>query len=240
MLLAQPKVSIVLPVYNEAEIIETVIRDFYEKVIKKYPNSELIVAEDGSTDNTKEILARLEKEMPMKLVMGKERKGYRRGVTDALLLATGDYVFFCDTDNTHDPADVFKLLDKMEGNDLVTGVKLERNDPAYRILFSRAYNLMIYFIFGIWLTDINAGFKMMRREVIQKAVVKNHSLKYGFSTEIVIRAKYAGCRIAGVPVSHFARETGFAGIFAARKMPEVVISQLKGLVSLRVEMWRNG
>ena len=131
--MVQLKLSIVLPVYNEAEIIETVVRDFYEKVIKKYPNSELIVAEDGSTDGTKEILVRIEKEIPMRLVMGKKRKGYRKGVTDALLLAQGDYVFFCDTDNTHDPSDVFKLLEKIEDNDLVTGVKLNRSDPAYRV-----------------------------------------------------------------------------------------------------------
>ena len=203
--MSRPSLSIVLPVYNEAEVIEIVVRDFYTKVVAKYPGSELLVAEDGSTDGTKEILKRLEKEIPMRLIMGEKRKGYLMGVKDALLNAQGSLVFFCDTDNTHNPNDLFNLLEKINDYDLVAGIRLQRNDPLYRIIFSRIYNFIIFVLFGVSLIDTNAGFKLMKREVADRCVDKIKYLRYGFSTELVIRANHAGYRITGVPISHYPR-----------------------------------
>lgn len=232
-----PTLSVVLPVYNEADVIEKVVQDFYNKVIKKFPKSELIVAEDGSTDGTKDVLIKLQKSIPMRLVMGKERKGYFKGVKDALLLAKGDIVFYSDTDNTHDPKDLFKLLEKIEEYDLVMGVKLHRNDPLNRILFSRIYNLLIYLMFGIYIKDINAGFKLMKREIVEEYMPKIKYLKYGFSTELVIRVKNDGKRIVGVPISHFKRETIKADQFKITS--NVILMQLKGLLKLWLELRRQ-
>lgn len=232
----KPTLSIVLPVYNEADVIEKVVRDFYTKVVAKYPGSELLVAEDGSTDGTKEILKKLVNEIPMRLISGEKRKGYLKGVKDALRSAQGSLVFFSDTDNTHDPNDLFKLLEKMKDYDLVAGLRLDRNDPLYRKVFSRGYNIMIYLLFGVSLIDTNAGFKLMKKEVVDECVGSIMYLKYGFSTELVIRAKHAGYRITGVPVSHYPRKSGKADQFEIRNMPNVVFAQLCGLMKLKREL----
>lgn len=237
--MSKPTLSIVLPVYNEADVIEKVVRDFFTKVIEKYPGSELLVAEDGSTDDTKLILKKLENEIPMRLIMGEKRKGYLKGVKDALISAQGSLIFFCDTDNTHDPNDLFRLLEKIKDFDLVAGLRLHRNDPLYRKLFSRGYNIIIYLLFGISLMDNNAGFKLMKKEVVDECVSKIEFLKYGFSTELVIRANHAGYRITGVPVSHFPRKSGKADQFEIKNMPNIVYTQLRGLMRLKKELWNK-
>ena len=162
--------SVVIPVYNEAEVTEDVILGFYKHVINKYKDSVLIVAEDGSTDGTKEILKKLKKKIPMRLVMGDERKGYLRAVKDALMLADSDLVFFSDSDNTHDPRDFWKLMKNINGCDIATGVRKNRKDAFYRIFLSAAYNSIIRFVFGVDAKDTNVGFKLMRKEVAKDIV----------------------------------------------------------------------
>lgn len=228
--------SVIIPVYNEAEVIEDVILGFHGDVIKRYPKSVLIVAEDGSTDGTKEILGKLKNKIRMKLVLGSERKGYMKAVRDALLLAKTDLVFFSDSDNTHDPRDFWKLMRRIDGCDIVTGIRNKRKDSAHRIFLSNVYNWLIGFIFGVKLKDSNVGFKLMRRGVIKNIVPKIKHLKYGFSSELLIRAHKSGMKITEVPISHYRRKTGGATQFSLRRLPKAVWQQLKGLYALRREL----
>jgi len=228
--------SVVIPVYNEEEVIDRVILGFYGQVIKKYPNSKLIVAEDGSNDGTKEALLKLNKKIPMKLVMGEERKGYLRAVRDALLLANTDLVFFSDSDNTHDPKDFWKLFKRIGDCDIVTGVRENRRDSFHRIILSDVYNWMIGLLFGLQLKDSNVGFKLMKKEIVQNIVPQIRYLKYGFSSELLIRAHKKGMRIAEVPISHTKRRTGSATQFSIRWLPKAVYQQFKGLYALKREL----
>jgi len=228
--------SIVIPVYNESSVIERVVIGFYNEVIKKYPKARLIVAEDGSTDGTKEALLNLNKKLPMKLVMGEERKGYMRAVTDALLLAKTDLVFFSDSDNTHDPKDFWKLFKHIGDCDIVTGIRENRRDSFHRIILSTVYNWMIGLLFGLQLKDSNAGFKLMKKEVVQNIVPQIGYLKYGFSSELLIRAHKKGMRIAEVLISHTKRRTGSATQFSIRRLPKAVYQQFKGFYALKREL----
>lgn len=90
-------VSVILIAYNEAEVIEKEVEGFYREVVEKLPGSELIVAEDGSTDGTGEILRELAVRLPIRLVQGRERKGYKQALLDALQLPRHEWVLFSDT-----------------------------------------------------------------------------------------------------------------------------------------------
>lgn len=239
MVAIDESVSVIVPVYNEAEVIEEVLRDIYEAVVSKHPDCEFIVAEDGSTDGTKDILRRLGGELPIRLVMGEERKGYLRGVRDALLLATNDIVFFTDSDGQHDPRDFWKLLEAMDGHDLVCGMRLDRNDPLVRKLLSRAYNGMVGMYFGVRMYDTNCGFKMMRKEVVDTVVKDIRYIKYGFSTELIVRANAKGSRIATVPIRHIPRTSGEASQFPVSRLPRVIWTQMTGMRALKREI-RSG
>ncbi len=230
--------SVVLPVYNEGAIIESVIKGIYKEIIRKYPGSTLIVAEDGSTDNTKDVLRKLRKKIPFRLAMSGKRKGYLTAVKDALMLADSELVFFSDTDGTHDPRDFWRLYERMaeSGADIVAGVKENRHDPLYRLLLSRLYNFLIGITFGLWIKDSNAGFKLMKRELVKEVVPQIKYLKYGFSSELLIRARHAGKIITPVAVKHFPRKKDKPDQFALGRIHRVVLEQLKGMIKLRVEL----
>lgn len=228
--------TVVLPVYNECGAIESVVKGIHEEIIRKYPGSTLIVAEDGSTDGTKEILRKMSRKIRFRLVMSGERKGYLKAVRDALLLAGTDLIFFMDSDGTHDPKDFWKLYEKIGEADVVAGVKESRHDPFYRILLSRLYNFLLGAVFGLWMKDSNAGFKLMKKGVVKKIVPQIKCLKYGFSSELLIRTKHAGKRIVPVPVKHFPRKEDKPDQFAIGRIHKVIFEQVKGIVKLRLEL----
>ena len=232
------KISIIIPVYNEAEVIEDVLRGFHEKVISKHPNAELIVCEDGSTDGTVNILKRLEPELGFTYVHSDERKGYLRALREALVQGTKDWIFFSDSDNTHDPADVWKLIEKVEQEqlDFCTGEKRKRQDPFYRKFFSWGFSVFIWILFGVKQHSINAGFKIMKKEIVTDIVPQVQYMKYGFSAELTIRVAKNGYKYGGVPVKHFSRKTGEATQINLKRMPKVIKEQWKGIRQLRKEL----
>ncbi len=236
---SQP-ISIVIPVFNEAEIIETVIREYHELIAQRFETYEFIVAEDGSTDGTKAILASLGKELSIKVVMGEERKGYLRGLRDALALANHPLVFFSDSDGQHDPMDFWKLYKQANGYDIVTGYKGKRFDPAYRLMMSRTYNLLAKFLFGTSFRDASCGFKLVRKDVLDSVLLDIHLLKYSFSTELLLRANHNGFSIHEVCVEHRPRTTGTGTQFEVNRLPQVTKAQLTGMFQLRRELSRDG
>lgn len=228
-------ISLVMPVYNEAGCIESVVRGLQKAVIDRVPGSEFIVAEDGSTDGTKQILARLQQELAFKLVSGEQRKGYTRAVLDALRLPTHDTILFTDSDGQHDPADFFKLIPYLANNDLVIGWKKPRNDSWHRRLLSWGYNRLISILFGLHLHDIDCGFRVMRKTIVDTILPQTRTLKQCVSSEYVIRAHLAGHRICEVPVTHFARPCGTTNIFHPRKLPGICIGLVQGLLEIKRE-----
>ena len=140
-------VSVVILAHNEVEVIETVVNDFYREVVLKNPSSELIVAEDGSTDGTKEILAEMQKTMTqLRWVEGKERRGYVEAFKEALLLPVNEIILYCDASGKHSASDFWKMEPFIDNHDMVLGYKESRADPLYRILSERSSTFLLEFI----------------------------------------------------------------------------------------------
>ena len=230
------KVSLVITVYNEARIIGKVVRDYYNKIIMRLPGSEFIIAEDGSTDGTKDILKRLKSEIPIKLYMGVKRKGYPKSVRDALKLTKYDIILFSDSDGQHEPNDFWKLLEKIDKYDVIIGYKQKRNDPAYRLLFSKGYNFLVGLLMGLWLKDIDSGFRIFRKKVLEDVLEESTTLRECTNSEITIRAFKKGYKIFEVPIKHYPRKYGETKSFKILRMPYVIIDLFLGLLSLRREL----
>src|SRR3954447_24678871 len=143
-------VSVVLLAHNEAEVIESVIRGFYDKVVSQLPGSEIIIAEDGSTDGTKEILARLVAELPaLRWEEGKEKRGYVNAFKKAMTVPANELIVFCDCSGKHDPDDVWQMYDMMRNHDMVLGYKVNRADPMYRNVISSVFNTLVNWYFHV-------------------------------------------------------------------------------------------
>jgi dolichol-phosphate mannosyltransferase len=231
----EPEISLLMPVHNEAETIEKTILEFYREIGTKIP-IEIIVAEDGSTDGTKDILCRLSEKIPMKLILGAKRRGYMGGVKDGLRHVTTDYVFFVDSDGQHSASDFWKLYEMKDFHDMIIGKKIKRNDPPHRILLSKIFHLMIYYMFRLPIHDPDTAYRLLKRELVNSVTEDVSLLPYSFWTEFTVRAFKKGFDIVEVPVVHKRRLNGDTRLYKLNKLSWIVISQLIGLSKLRKEL----
>ena len=194
--------SIVFPAYNEEENIEKVIKD----ALSVFPNYakeiEIIAVNDGSQDRTGEIIDELSNKYPeVKPIHHKENRGYGAALKSGFYNAKGEYVFFTDSDNQFDLNDFKLLFPFIKDYDLVIGYRIKRQDPFYRIVNAKLYNLLIRLTFGLKVKDINCAFKVMRREIFDR--IKLESDGALINAELLIKCLNEGFRIKEVGVRHF-------------------------------------
>lgn len=230
--------SVIVPVHNEAGSIEKVLRDISGKILSQFPGTaEVVVAEDGSTDGTKELLACLQPELGFRLVSGNERKGYNRALKDALSLARGKHVFLSDSGGGHEMSDFLLMYPFATEFEVVSGFKKERKDPAHRIVLSRMYNRFVSLLFRHIFYDIDSGFKMYQKEALDQVLAQVGTLQECISTEIVLRMFHNGCKVKEIPVTHYQRNfVGPAKTFTYRKLPRIVGRLFWDLLKLRKEL----
>lgn len=217
-------ISLVMPVYNEAESIEEVIQS-YAKVLQKFPDSEFVLCEDGSTDGTKEILKRLQKKYRLTLFQTPTRQGAVKGFLNALSHASKEIVWFSDSDNTHDPADVIKLLNEIGAYDMVIGRKHPRHDPFFRLFTSWGMNMFINLLYGIRFHDMNSGFRLIRKSLLKRFLPKLGTFPGCTLTELTLLAIRDGYKVIEVPVTHYFRKGGSRAI-----RPSKILSLALGII----------
>jgi glycosyltransferase involved in cell wall biosynthesis len=229
----EPEVAVVLPCYNEADIIEKVVREFHEELNGKIP-FEIIVCEDGSTDGTKDVLRRLSKDIPMKTILGYEKKGYAGGLKDGLKLVRARYTFFVDADGQHLASDFWKLYELREKYDAVSGWRVKRADNFYRRAMSRSFQFLARRIFGLpKFKDITAPFKLVRTDVARLIAEECMYMSESFWTEFTIRLWLNKFSLAEKPVLHKDRlGSGSTRVYKPWKIPKIATAQISGLLKL--------
>jgi len=235
---AQPVIDLILPAHNEVESIQFVVSSFYNEIITKLPGR-LIIAEDGSTDGTREKLFSLRNSIPISVFSSPQRKGYAKGVSDALKKCSAPWIFFSDSDGQYYPSNFWQLWKNREGYDMIIGRKLYRSDGVHRTVLSNGFHGMANRLFGLSLRDADCGFRLIRKSLIDSVVWNVRFLEYSFWTEFTIRANLAGYRILEVPINHSNRPHGGTQIYKPSRIPIIVLKQLKGLAELYSNT-RNG
>jgi len=231
-------IDVVLPAHNEAEAIGTVMREFYRVAHDEDGiDLRLVVAEDGSSDNTREIVELVAKEIPVFLLPQAPRKGYSRGVLDGLRATTAPLVSFSDSDGQCDPADLVRLMGHLEGFDMVVGYRRTRDDSLFRRGISRAFRVVYEMLFPVRLRDPSCPFLVIRREAIPRVLEGSPGiLRQGFWWEFNARANAAGLRVAEIPINHRGRTAGRTQVYHLRKVPRIATEHLRGLFTLRREL----
>jgi dolichol-phosphate mannosyltransferase len=229
------RVAVLLLAHNEADTIAVEIRAFQETIVQRLPGAELIVAEDGSRDGTRERIEDVAREIPLRVVGGRERLGYTRAVEGALRSTDAEWVFLCDGGAKHDPEDFWALWNVRDRFDLIAGRKTGRRDQWYRRLLTVGFNFVLRLLFGHDVHDADSGIRLLRRPVVDG--VLHHTLTFtGFcSTEIVLRSIAAGFRYGEVPVSYRQRSGPSRGI-PLNRLPKVIWQGLVDLFALRREL----
>jgi dolichol-phosphate mannosyltransferase len=226
-----PILDIVLPVHNEAKSIRDVLLNYYNEIATKLP-SRLIVAEDGSTDGTRQILEELNRTINMSLFCDNKRKGFAKGVRDALKRCDSEWVFFSDADGQYSPSDFWQLWENREYYDIIIGHKVVRNENIHRLILAKGFHAIANNLFQISLHDADCGFRLIRKNVIDSVIEEIGCLPFSYNAEFTIRSCLKGFRVLEVPISHFSRRTGQTQIYTPSKIPLIIAKQLRGLAEL--------
>ena len=135
-------VTIVMPAWNEGEIIEACVREWYDEVVSKIPGSQLIVVDDCSTDATGRIVRELGTRLPGVICVRPERNGgHGKALRTGFEHATQEFVFQTDSDRQHLPSDFWKLWELRDQADFVFGIRSERADGTVRVVITRCMRL---------------------------------------------------------------------------------------------------
>ncbi len=176
------KIYVVITAYNEAKYLGR----FLEKLSKNTRN--LIVVDDGSTDQTAQIAQKYTKHLLIHPVNLGKGAAMKTGADYAFDIFKADAVIFMDGDDQHDPLDLDKFYNffKLQKQGLVFGVRaFDQNMPLIRVLGNRFTSFLVKILFGIYLSDIPSGFKAMSRNVYQKLAWQ--SSDYGVELEIACK-----------------------------------------------------
>lgn len=207
--LSQP-ISLLMPVCNEAEVIEEVIEEWVRDVFQHLPEgSELLIDEAASTDGTREILARLVAKYPFVGVNYREEKdGFAAAARRLYLAARCPLVFFTDSDGQYVAADFWKLAKHADHCDMVHGAKLGRKDPVVRRLCSMLFNKLAAFLFEVHYLDINSAFRFIKTEVVRDLLAEGTIMPTLVNAELLLRCELKNYEIRQVYIRHRERKHG--------------------------------
>ncbi|MBU1061154.1 MAG: glycosyltransferase family 2 protein [Candidatus Omnitrophica bacterium] len=205
--------SIIMPAFNEGENIAHSVEEvlaYSKKLHDMNMSFEVLVVNDGSDDNTPDIINRLALEYPQEVVAinNSRNSGYGYSIAKAIEKSRYDLVFFTDADRQFKIGSLDLLLPLMFTGipDIVIGYRLDRKDPALRKFLSWGFNSLVRFIFDINVKDIDCAFKLFRKEIFKKIEIGSNN--FFINTEILTKAGFFNFRILEVGVEHFPRGTG--------------------------------
>ena len=220
-------ITIIIPVFNEINTIREILRRVQAVRIA----SEILVVDDGSVDGTREILAELDGQNGVQVILHERNRGKGAAVRTGIKLATGDYIIIQDADLEYDPRDYPALCKPLEEDvaDVVYGSRFLEG-PRRPILFwnmvaNKMLTLMTNILYNNILTDMETGYKIFRREIIQNIPI--HASRFDFEPEVTAKLLKRKVRIFEVPITFNPREYSEGKKIKAKDAFEAVWTLLK-------------
>jgi glycosyltransferase involved in cell wall biosynthesis len=223
-----PSLSVFFPAYNDAPSLPGLIHKTFAVLQQNVEDYEVIVVNDGSQDNTGEVLEELRREFAprMRVVTHPENRGYGGALRTGFESATREFVFYTDGDSQYDVAELPRLLALVSpATGLVQGYKLERNDPAHRIWIGNIYNLCARLLFRIRIRDIDCDYRLIRRNLLQNLHLTCTSGT--ICVELVRKLELSGCEVQEIGVHHYPRLYGHSQFFRLRSLATTFVQLLR-------------
>lgn len=209
--MAFDSLSVFFPTYNEEGNIKSTIlkaKGVLEKIVE---NWEIIVINDGSKDRTKEIAEKLGTEdNRIRVISHDTNRGYGASLRSGFYNAKYNWIAFTDSDGQFDFSEIVNFFQKQIETkaDLVIGYYKKRKVSKFKIITSRMWEISVMILFGLHVHDIDCGFKLIKKSVIDR-IPKLESQRGAFiSSEFLIKAKKSGFKIVEIPVTHLPRIQG--------------------------------
>ncbi len=202
------ELAVVIPVYNEEEAIKKVIDDW--KIILPAKLFDLIIINDGSTDNTKSILLNCKKKIKNLIVINKTNAGHGKAVCDGYNFAIKKgykYIFQTDSDNQFFASDFKKIWNKKNNSnyDIILGDRFKRNDPFLRVFLSKVVlRLLLKILFGKYVVDPNIPYRLIKTDFMRKFIKLRPEKFIAPNIIMTLQAK----KVSFVRVKHAKRSYG--------------------------------
>jgi len=200
------KLSVIIPVYNEVDSIETILKRVYETKL----THEIVVVDDGSKDGTRDILKTLDGKKGVRVILHEVNQGKGAAVRTGMAAAQGDILLIQDADLEYDPRDYPELLKPIQEGlaDVVYGSRFlgraHRVTMFWHMLANKSLTLMTNILYDTILTDMETGYKVFKRQVIDGMVIRANS--FNFEPEFTAKILKRKYRIFEVPITFNPRD----------------------------------
>jgi glycosyltransferase involved in cell wall biosynthesis len=237
-MIAANTIDLVIPVLNEAHVLETSIKtvaSFLGANLRQY--WQIVIVDNGSTDGTREVAERICDSMPRIRFVHLQQRGRGRALRHAWLQSKADIVCYMDVDLSTKLEHIPELIDAIarDGYDLATGSRLMRESRTTRSLkreiISRGYNLLVKGVLWTRFTDAQCGFKALSRRAVDAIVPEISDQSWFFDTELLVLAEKQGYRIKDIPVVWVEDDDSRVKIF------QTGWDDIKGVMRLRRQLW---
>ena len=197
-----------MPAYNEEANIASVISDAMTNVVSITNDFEIIVVDDGSSDNTAQVVSDLSvKNKHIRLVKHATNRGYGAAVKSGMKAATKDWIFFTDSDGQFHFDELAKFINARSEQGLVIGYRKKRMDPFHRVFVAQVLlKIWNFVLFGLTVRDVDCAYKLFPRKV--RDTIKLETESAITVSEFLIKSKVAGFSIKQLPVRHYPRVHG--------------------------------
>ena len=197
--------SIVVPVYNEEESLEILLKEIFAVAKEKQYDIEVIFVDDGSTDSSWSVVEKLgAADNRVRGIRFRRNFGKAAGLQAGFSEAKGEIILSMDADLQDDPKEIPNFLEKLDmGYDCVSGWKKVRHDPWHKVYPSRVFNWMVSRLTGVVLHDHNCGMKAYRREIFDEIVLYGEMHRF-----VPVLAGSRGFKVGEIVIQHRAREFG--------------------------------
>jgi glycosyltransferase involved in cell wall biosynthesis len=214
----RPSISAFFPCYNDSNTIGDLVIEAERQLQQLTDDYEIIVVNDGSSDNSADVLRALAAAVPRLRVVTHERnRGYGGALRSGFAAATKDLVFYTDGDGQYDVRELPILVMLLtDDTDFVNGIKMRRQDPTYRIHAGNLHRFLMRWLFWLPIDDVDCDFRLVRRRILED--IDLHSTSGSICVELVKHAQRAGAQFREVSVHHYARKYGRSEFFKPGKI----------------------
>ena len=230
-------ISAFFPAYNDAGTIATMVVMADRTLRRLTGDYEIIVVNDGSADQTAQVLSELESVYSrLRVVHHPRNLGYGAALRTGFTTASKDLIFYTDGDAQYDVRELESLVPLMNDDiDVVNGYKISRSDPLHRVIIGNVYCWLVRFSFGIHIRDVDCDFRLVRRGAYNRVSLASSSGT--ICVEMIKSFQLAGLRFAEAPVHHYHRAYGKSQFFNFKRLFKTLIDF--GRLWLRL-VWRHG
>jgi glycosyltransferase involved in cell wall biosynthesis len=209
----RPSLSVFFPCYNDAETIGQLVLEADEVLRGLTDDYEIIVVNDGSTDGSAAVLRDLGARVGrLQVITHPANRGYGGALRSGFAAASRALVFYTDGDGQYDVKELPLLVMLLSDDvDFVNGIKMTRQDPAYRVFAGNLHKFFTRWLFWLPVIDVDCDFRLIRKTVLDR--VRLESSSGSICAELVKKAQRAGARFREVSVHHYARRSGASQFF---------------------------